>query len=113
MPRQLADNCVLLGRDGATLRLALDPRRTALQTRAIEDKLAQALSRHFGNPVRLEIEVRGTEAETPARAIERQQAERRAQARAAFEADATVDAFRQRFGASVVADSVRPSDPES
>jgi DNA polymerase-3 subunit gamma/tau len=113
MPRQLADNCVLLGRDGATLRLALDPRRTALQTRAIEDKLAQALSRHFGSPVRLEIEVRGTEAETPARAIERQQAERRAQARAAFEADATVDAFRQRFGASVVAESVRPSDPES
>jgi DNA polymerase III subunit gamma/tau len=113
MPRQLADNCVLLGRDGATLRLALDPRRTALQTRAIEDKLAQALSRHFGRPVRLEIEVRATEAETPARAIERQQAERRAQARAAFEADATVDAFRQRFGASVVAESVRPSDPES
>jgi len=113
MPRQLADSCVLLGREGATLRLALDPRRTALQTRAIEDKLTQALSRHFGSPVRLEIEVRGTEAETPARAIERQQAERRAQARSAFEADATVDAFRQRFGASVVADSVRPSEPES
>jgi len=113
MPRQLADNCVLLGRDGATLRLGLDPRRTALQTRAIEDKLAQALARHFGHPVRLEIEVRGSEAETPARAIERQQAERRAQARAVFEADATVDAFRQRFGASVVADSVRPSDSES
>jgi len=113
MPRQLADNCVLLGRDGTTLRLALDPRRTALQTRAIEDKLAQALSRHFGSPVRLEIEARGSEAETPARAIERQQAERRAQARAVFEADATVDAFKQRFGASVVAESVRPSDPES
>jgi DNA polymerase-3 subunit gamma/tau len=113
MPRQLADNCVLLGREGSTLRLALDPRRTALQTRAIEDKLAQALSRHFGSPVRLDIEVRGTEAETPARAIERQQAERRAQARSAFEADATVDALRQRFGASVVADSVRPSEPES
>jgi DNA polymerase III subunit gamma/tau len=113
MPRQLADNCVLLGREGATLRLALDPRRTALQTRALEDKLAQALSRHFGVPIRLDIEVRGAEAETPARAIERQQAERRAQARAAFEADATVDAIRQRFGASVVADSVRPSEPES
>ncbi len=113
MPRQLADNCVLLGREGATLRLALDPRRTALQTRAIEDKLAQALSRHFGTAVRLDIEVRATEAETPARAIERQQAERRAQARAAFDADATVDAIRQRFGASVVADSVRPIEPES
>ena len=112
MPRQLADNCVLLGREGATLRLALDPRRAALQTRAIEDKLTQALSRHFGSPVRLQIEVRGAEAETPARAIERQQAERRAQARSAFEADATVDALRQRFGASVVADSVRPSEPD-
>jgi DNA polymerase III subunit gamma/tau len=113
MPRQLANNCVLLGRDGATLRLALDPRGATLHTRALEDKLAQALSRHFGSPVRLEIAVRGTEAETPARSSERLQAERRAQARSAFEADATVEAIKQRFGANVLADTVRPSEPEA
>jgi DNA polymerase-3 subunit gamma/tau len=111
-PRQLAANCVLLGRDGATLRLALDPRSATLRTRAQEDKLAQALSRHFGGAIRLEIEVRDSEAETPARSGERLLAERRAQARSAFEADPTVEALKQRFGASVLSDTVRPVEPE-
>ena len=114
IPRQLADNCVLLGREGATLRLALDPRRTALQTRAIEDKLTQALSRHFGSPVRLDIEVRGTEGRDarPCRSSASRPSVVRTPALRS-EADATVDAFRQRFGASVVADSVRPPESES
>ena len=111
-PRQLGANCVLLGREGATLRLALDPRSASLRTRALEDKLTQALARHFGSAVRLEIEVRDSTAETPARSSERAQAERRAQARSAFEADPTVEAFKERFGASVLADTVRPSEPE-
>jgi DNA polymerase-3 subunit gamma/tau len=111
-PRQLAANCVLLGREGATLRLALDPRSASLRTRALEDKLTQALARHFGSAVRLEIEVRDGTVETPARSSERAQAERCAQARSAFEADPTVEAFKERFGASVLADTVRPSEPE-
>jgi DNA polymerase-3 subunit gamma/tau len=112
MPRQLANNCVLLGRDGATLRLALDPRGATLHTRALEDKLAQALARHFGSPVRLEIEVRGSDTETPARSSERLQAERRAQALGAFEADSTVEAIKQRFDATVLVDTVRPPEPK-
>lgn len=112
-PRQLAANCMLIAREGATLRLALDPRGASWRTRAQEDKLAQALSRHFGNPVRLEIEVRESAQDTPARVIERAQAERNAQARIEFEADPTVAALKKRFGASVVADTVRPADPES
>jgi DNA polymerase-3 subunit gamma/tau len=111
-PRQLAANCALLARDGATVRLALDPRSAPMRTRASEDKLAQALARYFGAAVRLEIEVRDSPAETPARSSERVQAERRAQARAAFEADATVGALKERFGATVLADTVRPAEPE-
>ena len=111
-PRQLAANCVLLGREGTTLRLALDPRNALMRTRAQEDKLAQALTRYFGSPVRLEIEVRESAEDSPARASERAQAERRAQASRDFEADPTVEAFKQRFGASVLVDTVRPADPE-
>ncbi|HEY2419356.1 MAG TPA: DNA polymerase III subunit gamma/tau [Steroidobacteraceae bacterium] len=111
-PRQLAANCTLLAHEGAAVRLALDPRSAPMRTRASEDKLAQALARHFGIAVRLEIEVRDSAAETPARLSERAQAERRAQARAAFEADATVGALKERFGASVVPDTVRPAEPE-
>jgi DNA polymerase-3 subunit gamma/tau len=111
-PRQLAANCVLLGREGATVRLALDPRSAPWRTRAQEEKLVQALSRHYGSPVRVEIEVRESQEDTPARSVERAQAERREQARVDFDADPTVEAFKQRFGASVIADTVRPSDPE-
>jgi DNA polymerase-3 subunit gamma/tau len=106
--KQLASNCALLGREGATVRLALDPRSATMRTSNLEDKLAQALSRYFGSPVRLEIELREATPETPARAAERNEAELRTQAQIAFEADPVVGAFKQRFGASVITDSVRP-----
>ena len=106
--RQLASNCALLGREGATVRLALDPRSATMRTSNLEDKLAQALSRYFGSPVRLEIELREAAPDTPARAVERSEAELRSQAQIAFEADPLVGAFKQRFGASVITDSVRP-----
>jgi DNA polymerase-3 subunit gamma/tau len=107
--RQLANNCVLLGRDAATLRLALDPRSSSLNSPALKEKLAQALGRYFGTTVRLDIDVREGAAETPAKVIERNEAEQRSQAQMAFEADPNVGAFKQRFGASVLADSVRPT----
>jgi DNA polymerase-3 subunit gamma/tau len=80
-PRELARNCALLGREGATVRLALDARSATMHTRALEDKLAQALSRYFGGTVRLQLELRDDAQETPARAAERVEAQRRAQAR--------------------------------
>jgi DNA polymerase III subunit gamma/tau len=75
-------------------------------------KQAQALSRYLGSTVRLEIEVRENAPATPARSTERAEADRRAQAHAAFEADPTVAALKERFGASVLSDTVRPVEPE-
>jgi DNA polymerase-3 subunit gamma/tau len=110
-PRELARNCALLAREGALLRLALDPRSASMRTRALEDKLAQALTRYFGDTVRLQFELRDDAQETPARIAERLDAQRRAQAQTAFEADPLVGAFKERFGASVLPDSVRPAKP--
>jgi DNA polymerase-3 subunit gamma/tau len=109
MPRQLASNCVLLGREGAVVRLALDARSASLRTRVLEDKLAQALSRYFGGTVRLQIELRDDAHETPARAAERIEAQQRVQAQIAFESDPIVGTFKERFGASVLPESVRPA----
>ena len=106
--RQLANNCALLGHDGATLRLALDPRSSSLNSPSLKEKLSQALSRHFGTTIRVDIDVREDLPMTPARAVERNEAEQRTQAQVAFDADPNVAAFKQRFGASVLADSVRP-----
>jgi DNA polymerase-3 subunit gamma/tau len=111
-PRQLAGHCILVGREGSTVRLALDARGAALRTRVLEEKLAQALGRLLGAPVRLEIELREDLAATPARARELAELERRAQAHAAFESDAVVASIKERFGASVLPDTVRPIEPE-
>jgi len=111
-PRQLAGHCILLGREGSTVRLALDARSAALRTRALEEKLAQALGRLLGAPVRLEIQLREDLPATPARARELAEIERRAQAHAAFDGDPVVASIKERFGASVLPDTVRPVEPE-
>ena len=106
--RQLAGNCMLLGRQGGVVRLALDPRTKTMRTPSLEDKLAQALSRYFGEPVRLEFEMAVVGAETPAVAEERSSVEEIESARRAFEADPGVQGLRERFGATLLPDTVRP-----
>ena len=106
--RQLANHCVLLGREGARVRLALDPRSRSLRTASLEEKLAQALSRHFGEPVRLEFASAPQSGETPAQAQQRAAHEQADAARQAFESDPGVQGFRDRFGAEVIPETVRP-----
>ena len=106
--RQLATHCVLLGRDGAVVRLALDPRNQLVRTRAQEEKLAQALSRHYGTPVRLEF-VAEALGETPAQAEQRASVNERDAAQQRLEDDPTVRAFKERFRATLLPDTVRPA----
>jgi DNA polymerase-3 subunit gamma/tau len=107
--RELARHCALLVREGALVRLALDPRSAAVRTRAREDTLAQALGRYFGTTVRLEIELSEMPADTPARASERAARSEQAEARASLEGEPTVAALRERFGATLHPDSIRPT----
>jgi DNA polymerase III subunit gamma/tau len=108
--QQLAANCTLLGRDGNLVRLALDARHQLMRTRAQEEKLAQALSRHFGTPVRLEFELGAVPGETPAQAAERASAAALEAARRSLEEDATVLALQERFGATLHRETVRRSE---
>jgi len=109
--RELAKHCALLERRGPLLRLALDPRSAPVRTRGREESLAEALSRHFGEPVRIEIEVREPVADTPARAGEREAQAAQVAARSALESDPTVVAMRERFGATLHPESIRPIRP--
>jgi DNA polymerase III subunit gamma/tau len=106
--RQLASHCVLIGRQGAVVRLALDPHNQPVRTPAQEEKLAQALSRYFGDTVRLEFQILAPGAETPALLAQRATEQELATARRAFEADPGVQGLRERFGATVLPDTVRP-----
>ncbi|MGB6603941.1 MAG: DNA polymerase III subunit gamma/tau C-terminal domain-containing protein, partial [Steroidobacteraceae bacterium] len=106
--RQLASHCALLGRQGPVVRLALDPQHQPVRTAVQEEKLAQALARYYGEPVRLEFVNAAPPAETPAQAQLRLSQQELAAARRAFEADPAVQGLRERFGATVLPDTVRP-----
>jgi len=107
--RQLASHCAFLGRQGPVVRLSLDPRNQMVRTAATEEKLAQALSRHFGETVRLEFRsATAGETETPALIARRASEAELAAARRAFDDDPGVKGLRERFGASVLPETVRP-----
>ncbi|MEK9777158.1 MAG: DNA polymerase III subunit gamma/tau [Quisquiliibacterium sp.] len=74
-------------------------------------KVRDALTTHFGAPVRLAVEVGNIDGQTAAAASSQQQAERLDEARAALEADPFVQTLLTDFGGRILPDSVKPIDP--
>ena len=107
--RQLAAHCAYLGREGNVIRLALDPAQSLLKTAALVDKLSQALAKHFGENVKAEVELAQAAVDTPARAEQREVEANLAAARRSIDEDVTVRGFKERFGATVKTDSVKPN----
>jgi len=106
--RELASHLTYVAYEGGILRLRLDSRGEALRTRSQEERLAQAVSQVAGEPVRLDIEVSREEVDTPARKAERQEQHRLERARQSLESDPTVQALKDRFGAVIQPDSIKP-----
>jgi DNA polymerase III subunit gamma/tau len=105
--RQLAGNCQLLAREGSHFRFLLDERAQALHTRQLEDRFRQALRQLVGEAATLEIELGGA-GDTPQRREEQARDERLEKARAALERDPAVQTLRERFGAVLQPDSIKP-----
>jgi DNA polymerase-3 subunit gamma/tau len=106
--RMLASNCVLLGRDGPVVRLGLDPKNKTFRNAASEDRLAQALTKYYGQPVKLQFESAVAGQETPAQQAAAASQQELESARRAFTADPGVQNLRERFNATVLPDTVRP-----
>jgi DNA polymerase III subunit gamma/tau len=107
---QLAAHCVLTGKHGNRVQLTLDAEGETFRRSTLEERLAQALSSHFGEPIKLEIAAAADVANTPARLQRAAVDDRMQAARASIEADPNVRAMRDIFGATVQADSIRPSE---
>jgi DNA polymerase-3 subunit gamma/tau len=105
--RQLAGNCQLVAREGDRFRFLLDERAFALHTRQLEDRFVQALRALVGASATVDIE-RGGAGDTPARREQQERDERLEKARASLERDPNVQALRDRFGAVLQPDSVKP-----
>ena len=89
--------------------MSVDPRHAAMATSAQRERLTQALSKYFGNPVKIDWREDAPAIETPAQARDREEAEHQAAAQRSLEDDPTVKALQQRFGATLHADTVRPT----
>lgn len=111
--KQLASNCAYLRREGNTVFLSLDQRSESYLTRPRQVALAESLSEHFAEELRVEIAVGGAEAETPTQIEARQETEQLEAARVGLEADPNVKALKDMFGAELVADSVEPISNKS
>ncbi len=109
LARQLAAHCALVSRERGKIKLRLDPEGEHLKTPALQEKLTQALSTLFGETLKLEFSM-GGDVITPARQQKAAAEDRVQQARQSIEADASVRAMREVFGATVQPDSIRPTN---
>lgn len=105
---QLAANCEIKSWQGDNLILVLSEQQASLYSPASEERLAEALS-EFAGPVKLKIEIGIPTAETPAQSVARAAEQRQQEAVKSIEEDGLVQALKEKFGAEVVTDSVRPN----
>ena len=110
--RQLAAHCAFLGKQGNVVKLALDPEGQHFRTAMMEDKLVQALTAFYGEPMRVEFSASAgsTAMNTPARQMKAAADDRLQNARASIENDPNVRAMREIFGATVTPESIRPTE---
>ena len=108
MAYQLAANSMLTGKEGNLVRLALSSQHATLRSKAMEQRLQEALSKYYGEKVKLEFSDGGDSSQTPAGLQQRQAEDRQQAAVDAINTDPNVQRIRDAFGAQVVPDSVRP-----
>ena len=108
--RELAQHCELVGTEGDVFKLRLShAHRHLLQiNRTGPEKLQDALSAHFGRPLRVVVEVGEIATETPAQRNQAEKAERHAAALASLEQDPFVRELIERFDATLEEASVKP-----
>jgi DNA polymerase III subunit gamma/tau len=110
MTGSIGANCTLIAVEGDNWLLHLDPGHSALFNATQQRRLNDALNQHHGRELKLQIELRQPEQETPAQAAARKRARRQRDAEASIHNDPLVQQMIQQFAASIRADSIEPID---
>ena len=106
--QQLVAHCVLQELTDTQIYLALATSSAPLLNKEREAGLREALTAYFGRPLKLHIEIKDADGETPAEREARLQAERQATAEAAIESDPNVQSILDAFDGQVRPNSVQP-----
>jgi DNA polymerase-3 subunit gamma/tau len=109
LARELGQHCELLSISGDLVKLRLTTaHKQLLLTSAPADKLQAALSGRFGRPVRLQVDLGETLAETPAERLADERGKRHARAVEALEQDGFVREVIEIFDATLNESSIKP-----
>jgi DNA polymerase-3 subunit gamma/tau len=108
MARQLAQHCELAEVASGHITLRLPPLHKHLQGKAQQDKLQGELQKHYGRPLKLNIDVAAPAGETPADRAKSVQRERQEQAVAAIEGDSFVREMVDVFDATIDESTIKP-----
>ncbi|SEQ82788.1 DNA polymerase-3 subunit gamma/tau [Azotobacter beijerinckii] len=108
MTANIAANCTLARVEGNHWLLHLDPAQAALFNGTQQRRLNEALNQYHGRALKLDIELRKPEQETPAQAAARQRAERQRQAEASIQADPLIRQMIQQFAAVIRDGTIEP-----
>ncbi len=106
--KQLAAHCVYNKVKGNAIYLTLDADGEHFFTNQLKHKLGAALTKYFGEPLKLQIDIGVIGEETPAGRQRRILDERFESARQSIETDPNVQALKETFGATVDVDSIKP-----
>ena len=108
--QQLAANCAYRRREGATLHLEIDAAHQYMATDQLLGRLEEALSKYYGEPLKVRIQAGTGALVTPAVLDEKRDAERLAAAQSAIAADPRVRELCETFGTQVNPELVKPAD---
>jgi DNA polymerase-3 subunit gamma/tau len=109
LARELGQHCELLSISGDLVKLRLTTaHKQLLLTSAPADKLQAALSGRFGRPMRLQVDLGETLAETPAERLAGERQVRHARAVEALEQDGFVREVIELFDATLNESSIKP-----
>lgn len=108
--QQLAANCAYKRREGATVYLEINAAHQQMATEQLVGRLEEALTRHYGEPLKVRIQAGAGPLVTPAVLDEKRDAERLAAAQSAIAADPRVRELCETFGTQVNPELVKPAD---
>jgi DNA polymerase-3 subunit gamma/tau len=114
MATQLAENCLVDGWEGDTLKLVLLPEGVALASDRTVNRLSKALTGYYGKLVKIKW-VSTTEErpdkQAPAERKARERVDRQRQAEQALRDDPYVQALQNGFDAQIIEQTIKPTDP--
>lgn len=107
---QLAAHSALIRKQGARIELMLDEEGETYRRPVLEERLTQALSAYYKEPINIEFTSATQSVLTPARKQRADADDRLKAAQQSIESDPNILAMKDMFGATIQPDSIRPTD---